>query len=79
VENFKKMVTAWRADLGDPNLGVIMLLLRPGTKTPETEFPTAIWCVSNSYLYRYRISPGLQRDVPWTGHHTICQRDPPDR
>jgi hypothetical protein len=32
AENFKKMVTAWRADLGDPNLQVIMLVLKPGTK-----------------------------------------------
>ena len=31
AQNFKKMVTAWRTDIGDPNLPVIMLVLKPGT------------------------------------------------
>ena len=31
-KNFKKMVKAWRRDIGDPNLPVIMLVLKPGTK-----------------------------------------------
>jgi hypothetical protein len=31
-ENFKKMVRAWRKDVGAPNLPVIMLVLKPGTK-----------------------------------------------
>jgi hypothetical protein len=32
AENFKRMVTAWRIDIGDPNLPVIMLVLKPGTE-----------------------------------------------
>lgn len=38
-ENFKTMVTAWRADLGDPNLPFILLLLKPGTKQSLEEYP----------------------------------------
>jgi hypothetical protein len=38
-ENFKKMVTAWRTDIGDPNLPVIMLVLKPGTKQTLRKFP----------------------------------------
>ena len=30
-ENFKRMVTAWRSDMGEPNLPVILLVLKPGT------------------------------------------------
>lgn len=40
-ENFKKMITAWRTDMGNPNLPVIMLVLKPGTD-------------QNSKKYRYR-------------------------
>jgi hypothetical protein len=38
-ENFKKMVTAWRNDMGDPSLPFILLLLKPGTKQTLEEFP----------------------------------------
>src|SRR5262245_30689360 len=31
-KNFKTMVTAWRADVGDPKLPVILLVLKPGTE-----------------------------------------------
>jgi Carbohydrate esterase, sialic acid-specific acetylesterase len=31
-KNFKTMVEAWRADIGDPDLPVILLTLKPGTK-----------------------------------------------
>lgn len=39
AENFKKMVTAWRADIGDPNLPVIMLVLKPGTEQTLKKYP----------------------------------------
>lgn len=38
-ENFKKMVTAWRADLGDPALPFILLMLKPGTKQTLERYP----------------------------------------
>ena len=38
-ENFKTMVTAWRSDMGDPNLPFILLVLKPGTKETLEEFP----------------------------------------
>jgi hypothetical protein len=39
AKNFKRMVKAWRTDLGDPNLPVIMLVLKPGTKQTLKRFP----------------------------------------
>ena len=33
------MVTAWRADIGDPNLPVIMLVLKPGTEQTLKKYP----------------------------------------
>ena len=38
-ENFKKMVSAWRADMGEPNLPVIMLVLTPATPEILREYP----------------------------------------
>lgn len=38
-QNFKKIVAAWRADMGDPNLPVILLVLKPATKEILKEFP----------------------------------------
>ena len=38
-ENFKRMVTAWRADMGDPNLPVILLVLKPGTEQTLRKYP----------------------------------------
>jgi carbohydrate esterase-like sialic acid-specific acetylesterase len=38
-ENFKNMITAWRRDLGDPNLPVIMLVLKPGTPQTLRKYP----------------------------------------
>ena len=39
AQNFKKMVTAWRTDIGDPNLPVIMLVLKPGTAQTLKKYP----------------------------------------
>jgi Carbohydrate esterase, sialic acid-specific acetylesterase len=39
AKNFKKMVKAWRMDIGDENLPVIMLVLKPGTKQTLRRFP----------------------------------------
>ncbi len=39
AENFKTMVTAWRAEMGNPNLPVIMLVLKPGTVQTLKEYP----------------------------------------
>jgi hypothetical protein len=38
-KNFKKMVTAWRADVGDPKLPVILLVLKPGTQQTLRKYP----------------------------------------
>jgi Carbohydrate esterase, sialic acid-specific acetylesterase len=38
-ENFKRMVTAWRADIGDPKLPVILLVLKPGTEQTLRKYP----------------------------------------
>jgi hypothetical protein len=38
-KNFKKMVTSWRADIGNPNLPVILLVLKPGTEQTLQEYP----------------------------------------
>jgi hypothetical protein len=38
-KNFKKMVTAWRADMENPNLPVIMLVLKPGTEQTLKKYP----------------------------------------
>jgi hypothetical protein len=38
-ENFKTMVRAWRADMGDPQLPFILLVLKPGTPETLAEFP----------------------------------------
>ena len=38
-KNFKKMVKAWRADIGDPALPVIILMLKPGTKQTLRKYP----------------------------------------
>ena len=38
-ENFKRMVTAWRADVGDPKLPVILLVLKPGTEQTLQKYP----------------------------------------
>jgi hypothetical protein len=38
-KNFKKMVEAWRTDIGDPDLPVIMLVLKPGTQQTLSRYP----------------------------------------
>ena len=38
-ENFKMMVSAWRADIGDPKLPVILLVLKPGTEQTLRKYP----------------------------------------
>jgi hypothetical protein len=38
-ENFKRMVAAWRADMGDANLPFILLVLKPGTRETLAAFP----------------------------------------
>jgi Carbohydrate esterase, sialic acid-specific acetylesterase len=38
-ENFKRMVTAWRADMGNPKLPVILLVLKPGTEQTLRKYP----------------------------------------
>jgi hypothetical protein len=38
-KNFKTMVTAWRADVGDPKLPVILLMLKPGTEQTLRKYP----------------------------------------
>jgi hypothetical protein len=38
-ENFKNMVTAWRTNIGNPNLPVIMLVLKPGTEKTLKRYP----------------------------------------
>jgi carbohydrate esterase-like sialic acid-specific acetylesterase len=38
-ENFEKMVTAWRSDMGNPNLPVILLVLKPGTEQTLRKYP----------------------------------------
>jgi hypothetical protein len=38
-KNFERMVTAWRTDLGDPNLPVILLVLKPGTEQTLKKYP----------------------------------------
>src|SRR5262245_29347061 len=38
-KNFKTMVTAWRADVGDPKLPVILLVLKPGTEQTLQKYP----------------------------------------
>ena len=38
-ENVKKMVTSWRADIGDPTLPFILLVLKPGTEQTLKDFP----------------------------------------
>jgi hypothetical protein len=38
-ENFKTMVKAWRADVGDAKLPVILLVLKPGTAQTLKKYP----------------------------------------
>ena len=38
-KNFKKMVKAWRAEIGDPDLPVIILMLKPGTRQTLRKHP----------------------------------------
>jgi hypothetical protein len=38
-KNFKTMVAAWRADVGDPQLPVILLVLKPGTEQTLRKYP----------------------------------------
>jgi hypothetical protein len=35
----EKLVTAWRADVGDPKLPVILLVLKPGTQQTLRKYP----------------------------------------
>ena len=38
-ENFTKMVSAWRSDVGNPTLPVILLVMRPGTARTLAKYP----------------------------------------
>jgi carbohydrate esterase-like sialic acid-specific acetylesterase len=38
-KNFERMITAWRADMGDQNLPVILLVLKPGTEQTMKKYP----------------------------------------
>jgi Carbohydrate esterase, sialic acid-specific acetylesterase len=38
-QNFKTMVTAWRRDLGNPKLPVILLVLKPATRQTLKKYP----------------------------------------